>query len=97
VAVLNSAERALRSTLVSVSVARDPESWALLQLNLARLLLARLDITRKDRGERAGARAALSSALDVLSERNLRAMGRSASRTLDLVGAAMQGGDGLPL
>jgi tetratricopeptide (TPR) repeat protein len=97
VAVLNSAERALRSTLVSVSVARDPESWALLQLNLARLLLARLDITRKDRGERAGARAALSSALDVLSERNLRAMGRSASWTLDLVGAAMQGGDGLPL
>jgi len=96
VAVLNSAERAFRSTLVSVSVARDPESWALLQLNLARLLLARLDITRKDRGERAGARAALSSALDVLSERNLRALGRSASSTLDLVGAAMQDGGGLP-
>jgi len=90
VAVLNSAEKAFRSTLVNVSVARDPESWALLQLNLARLLLTRLGITRKDRGERAGARAALSSALDVLSERRLRGLGRSASKTLDLLEAAMQ-------
>ena len=90
VAVLNSAERAFRSTLGSVSVARDPESWALLQLNLARLLLARLDITRKDRGERAGARAALSSALDVVSERRLRTLGRSATKALDLVSEAME-------
>lgn len=89
-AVLNFAEKAFRSTLASASVARDPESWALLQLNLARLLLARLDITRQDRGERAGARAALSSALDVLSDRRIRSLGRAASKTLDLVDSAMQ-------
>lgn len=90
VAVLNSAEKAFRAELANAGIVRDRESWALLQLNLARLLLARLDITRKDRGERAGARAALSSALDVLSERSLRALGQSASRTLDLVDSAMQ-------
>jgi hypothetical protein len=71
-------------------VVRDRESWALLQLNLARLLLARLEITRKDRGERAGARAALSSALDVLSDHGLRSLGRSAVRTLELVDSAMR-------
>ncbi|MFM8755164.1 MAG: hypothetical protein ACKODL_10855 [Phenylobacterium sp.] len=90
VAVLNSAEKALRSTLANASVVRDPESWSLLQLNLARLLLARLDITRQDRGERTGARAALNSALDVLPEQKLRALGRSAAWTLDLVDAAMR-------
>lgn len=94
VAVLNSAEKALRSTLANASVVRDPESWSLLQLNLARLLLARLDITRQDRGERTGARAALNSALDVLPEQKLRALGRSAAWTLDLVGAAMRDPNG---
>jgi hypothetical protein len=62
----------------------------LLQLNLARLLLARLDITRQDRGERTGARAALTSALDVLPEQSLRALGRPAAWTLDLVDAAIR-------
>lgn len=90
VAVLNSAEKAFRSELANASVVRDRESWALLQLNLARLLLARLEITRKDRGERAGARAALSSALDVLSDDGLRSLGRSAARTLELVDSAMR-------
>ncbi|MFM1960993.1 MAG: hypothetical protein RL588_2510 [Pseudomonadota bacterium] len=90
VAVLNSAEKAFRSELANASVVRDRESWALLQLNLARLLLARLEITRKDRGERAGARAALSSALDVLSDHGLRSLGRSAARTLELVDSAMR-------
>lgn len=90
VAVLNSAERALRTTLANASVVRDPESWSLLQLNLARLLLARLDITRQDRGERTGARAALASALDVLPKQKLRALGRSAASTLELVDAAIR-------
>ena len=90
VAVLNSAEKAFRTELASASVVRDRESWALLQLNLARLLLARLDITRKDRGERAGARAALSSALDLLSDHGLKALGRSAAKTLELVDSAMR-------
>jgi tetratricopeptide (TPR) repeat protein len=90
VAVLNSAERAFRKELANGLVVRDRESWALLQLNLARLLLARLEITRKDRGERAGARAALSSALDVLSDQGLRSLGRSAVRTLELVDSAMR-------
>lgn len=91
VAILNSAEKAYRSELSNEWIVRDREAWALLQLNLARLLLARLEITRKDRGERAGARSALSSALDVLSEQGLRALGRSAANTLKLVDSAVEG------
>jgi hypothetical protein len=90
VAVLHSAERAFRLELANASVIRDRDSWGLMQLNLARLLLARLEITRKDRGERSGARAALVSALDALSEAGLRGLGRSAARTLELVDLSMR-------
>jgi len=90
VAVLNSTEKAFRLELASLSAVRDREAWALVQLNLARLLLARLEITRKDRGERTGARAALSSALDVLPDQGLRGLGKSAARTLELVDSAMR-------
>jgi hypothetical protein len=86
---LNSAEKALRQELANPWTVRTPHSWARLQLFLARLLLARLEITRRDRGERAGARAALSSAVDTLSEDGLRALGRSARQTLERVSVAM--------
>lgn len=90
VAVLNSTEKAFRLELASLSSVRDREAWALIQLNLARLLLSRLEVTRKDRGERAGARTALSSALDVLPDHDLWALGKSAARTLELMDAAMR-------
>ena len=86
---LNSAEKALRQELANPITQGNPEAWARLQLFLARLLLARLEITRRDRGERAGARAALASALDTLSEDGLRALGRTARQTLELVASAM--------
>ena len=86
---LNSAEKAVRQELANPITQGNPEAWARLQLFLARLLLARLEITRRDRGERAGARAALASALDTLSEEGLRALGRTARQTLELVVSAM--------
>ena len=86
---LKSAEKALKQELANPLTVRNPHSWARLQLFLARLLLARLEITRRDRGERAGARSALSSAVDALSEDGLRALGRSARQTLERVSTAM--------
>jgi hypothetical protein len=86
---LKSAEKALKQELANPWTVRNPHSWARLQLFLARLLLARLEITRRDRGERAGARSALSSAVDALSEDGLRALGRSARQTLERVSTAM--------
>jgi hypothetical protein len=86
---LKSAEKALRQELANPWTVRNPQSWARLQLFLARLLLARLEITRRDRGERAGARSALAAAVDTLTEDGLAALGRSARQTLERVNSAM--------
>ena len=53
---------------------RDPVAWALVQLHLARLYEARVEITGKDRGERASAVMALDAALDVFAEQGLRSL-----------------------
>lgn len=94
-AAMNSAEKALRNELANIAVLKDRESWARVQLFLARLLLARLDISRKDRGERAGARSALSAAQDLLPESALTGLGRSAAQTLALVETALRDNSGL--
>ncbi|HEX5379880.1 MAG TPA: hypothetical protein VFW47_14985, partial [Phenylobacterium sp.] len=62
-AVLDAAEAAFRIELSNMAAGRDPTAWALLQVNLARLYEARLEITGRDRGERAAAATALSAAL----------------------------------
>ena len=72
--VLDSAETAFRIELTAMSPGRDPTAWALLQVNLARLYEARLDITGRDRGERAAAATALNAALDVFAEQGLRSL-----------------------
>lgn len=72
--VLDAAETAFRIELTAMSPGRDPTAWALLQVNLARLYEARLDITGRDRGERAAAAHALNAALDVFAEQGLRSL-----------------------
>lgn len=81
--VLDAAETAFRIELTAMSPGRDPTAWALLQVNLARLYEARLDITGRDRGERAAAAHALNAALDVFAEQGLRSLSIIASDALD--------------
>ena len=45
----------MKMELSNLRASRDPVGWALAQLHLARLYEARIDITGKDRGERAAA------------------------------------------
>lgn len=71
-AVLDAAEAAFKIELSHRRAKTDPVSWALAQVNLARIYEARLDITGKDRGERASAALALQAALDVFAEEGLR-------------------------
>ncbi|MGH6999255.1 MAG: hypothetical protein ACREEO_13745, partial [Phenylobacterium sp.] len=58
-------------------------AWALLQVNLARLYEARMDITGMDRGERASAAMALNAALDVFGELGLRSLSVIAADALE--------------
>ncbi len=71
-AVLDAAEAAFKIELSHRRAKVDPVSWALAQVDLARIYEARLDITGKDRGERASAALALQAALDVFAEEGLR-------------------------
>jgi len=71
-AVLDAAEAAFKIELSNEQASRDPVGWALAQVNLARLYEARMEITGKDKGERAAAAMALSAAFDVFAEQGLR-------------------------
>ncbi|OYU71719.1 MAG: hypothetical protein CFE28_13845 [Alphaproteobacteria bacterium PA2] len=81
--VLDAAEAAFRMELLGFAAGRNPTAWALLQVNLARLYEARMDITGVDKGERAAAATALSAALDVFSEQGLRSLSVIASDALE--------------
>ena len=80
--VLDAAETALKIELAGQRPQRDPVAWALVQLHLARLYEARLDITGKDRGERAAGVLALDAALDVFADQGLRSLTVIASDAL---------------
>ena len=82
-AVLDTAEAALKMELSTLQAGRDPVAWALVQLHLARLYEARVDITGKDRGQRAAAVMALDAAMDVFAEQGLRSLTVMASEALD--------------
>ena len=73
-AVLDAAELAFKAELAAAPGARDPASWAVAQMNLARLYEARVEITGRDDGRLARAGAALACALDVFSELGLRSL-----------------------
>lgn len=86
--VLDAAEAAFKIELAAISARRDPAAWALLQVNLARLYEARIDITGQDRGERAAAAMALSAALDVFGELGLRSLTIVAADALERLAIA---------
>jgi hypothetical protein len=73
----------MKIELTNLRASRDPVAWALAQLHLARLYEARIDITGKDRGERAAAVTALDAALDVFGEEGLRSLSVVASEALE--------------
>lgn len=73
-AVLDAAEMAFKAELAAAPGGRDPASWAVAQMNLARLYEARVEITGRDDGRLARAGAALASAFDVFSELGLRSL-----------------------
>jgi hypothetical protein len=73
-AVLDAAELAFKTELANAPGARDPASWAVAQINLARLYEARVEITGRDDGRLARAGAALACAFDVFSELGLRSL-----------------------
>ena len=81
--VLDAAESAFKIELAAISAKREPAAWALLQVNLARLYEARMDITGQDRGERASAAVALNAALDVFGELGLRSLSAVAADALE--------------
>jgi hypothetical protein len=81
--VLDAAETAMKIELSNLRASRDPVAWALAQLHLARLYEARIDITGKDRGERAAAVTALEAALDVFGEEGLRSLSIVAGEALE--------------
>jgi tetratricopeptide (TPR) repeat protein len=61
---------------------RDPVGWAIAQVNLAQLYIARLDLDGGDR-ERAAAALALASAIEVFGEHGLRSLIDQASAALE--------------
>jgi len=73
-AVLDAAELAFKAELAAAPGGRDPASWAVAQMNLARLYEARVEITGRDDGRLARAGAALACAFDVFSELGLRSL-----------------------
>jgi hypothetical protein len=82
-AVLDAAEAALKTELANLKPRRDPVAWALAQMHLARLYEARMEITGKDRGERASGVIALDAALDVFADQGLRTLSVIASEALE--------------
>jgi hypothetical protein len=81
---LSRAEAVFRAALTCKSAAADPLAWAVTQVALARVYEARADICG-DARERAGAAFALTSALDVFSERGHRSLSAVALSALDRV------------
>jgi len=81
---LDAAETTFKDELRGVRAHDDPVSWAILQTNLARLYVARGDITGFMM-ERAEAAYALEAAHDIFVEHGLKTLGRSAMEYLDRV------------
>ena len=85
---LDEAEAALRGELSVLRPSADPVGWAVIQLGLARLYLARVAWTGRDRGEGERAGAALAAALDVFTEEGRPDLAAAASERLAELRAA---------
>ena len=81
---LAEAERAFREDLTHRSAAADPVGWAVIQVALARLYLARADVLG-DKGERADAAFALTEALEVFTEHGQATLADIALAALDRI------------
>lgn len=84
-AVLDAAEMAFKAELAATPGARDPAAWAVIQMNLARLYEARVDITGRDDGRLDRAATALASAFDIFAELGLRSLTDLAAQGLQRV------------
>jgi hypothetical protein len=71
----------LREDLARLSPSRDPVGWAIAQVDLAQLYIARLDLLGAD-ADRAAAGLALSAAIDVFGEHGLRSLTDQAAASL---------------
>ncbi len=80
------AERAFKAELTVIDPSRDPLSWAVIQVALARVYLSRADLTG-DNGENGRAAMALSEALEVFTERGLRSLADVALTSLEEMAA----------
>jgi len=76
------AERAFKAELSAVDPSRDPLAWAVIQVALARVYMARVHLTGDD-GERSNAILALSEAMEVFTERGLRSLADVALTSLE--------------
>jgi hypothetical protein len=85
---LDEAEAAMRCRLAGCTPKTDPVEWAVLQLSLARLYEARMDVTGRDNGERAKAVMAVSAALDVFGETGNRSLTEAALAAMDRLAMA---------
>ena len=65
---------------------RDPVGWAIVQVNLAQLYVARLDLHGGDK-DRAAAALALSAAIEVFGEHGLRSLIDHATEALEALEA----------
>ena len=81
-ALLEEAILYLLQDLQKLHPARDPVGWAIAQVTLAQLYIARLDLDGGDR-ERAAAALALTSAIEVFGEHGLRSLIDQASAALE--------------
>ena len=81
-ALLDEAILFLLQDLQQIHPRRDPVGWAIAQVNLAQLYMARLDLGGGDR-ERAAAALSLSSAIEVFGEHGLRSLIDQATAALE--------------
>jgi tetratricopeptide (TPR) repeat protein len=76
----------LLQDLQKIHPSRDPVGWAIAQVNLAQLYVARLELNGGDR-DRAGAALALASAIEVFGEHGLRSLIDHATEALEALEA----------
>jgi hypothetical protein len=87
VRVLDKAENAFKAELVAGPHRTDPVTWAMLQVQLGQVYVTRLNLSGRDRGERAAAAMAFQAALDVFAEEGLRSLSAIAAEGLDRLAA----------
>ncbi|HEY2708014.1 MAG TPA: hypothetical protein VGI95_08165 [Caulobacteraceae bacterium] len=87
VKVLDAAEAAFKGELIAGPHRTDPVTWAMLQIQLGQVYVTRLNLTHRDRGERAAAAMAFQAAQDVFGEEGLRSLTAIAAEGLERLAA----------